>query len=905
MHKSEIVGMNVSVIIPAHNAEDTIEKTLHSLLDQTFPHWEAIVVDDGSNDGTASIVESFINRDPRFRIIVQKNMGLSAARNNGMAQARYDWLLFLDSDDWIFPKHLERLTGALNADPSLDVVYCGWAYVLPDGEPVFEQFENMTGDLFAAHAQHCVSIVHTYIVRRPLVEALGGFDSSLRTCEDWALWQRIARNGARFGAVNEILAAYRTRPGSMSRNGRQLLEDGIQVLIRGHGPDPHVPQPHPVYQDGLSKEQLTKNKFDLLCACAGYLIGGGNDARSLLALLKDEQCSTLNPYSVASFIFIHAMVSASRPRREWYKLWPTLKGNLEDFLSALEAHSKTPGLTRRACWFAKHLMMKYATDPCMSRRIGSIQANLILGKQKLSQRISWIRQFLNRCIWVALLMMPNLEHVVFKMKRSFWPSRRVKTTRHKANSQQYFETLFTGQPDPWNYSNTYEQTKYKQTLTMIPDGPIEEALELACAEGHFTKQLARRVNRLLASDISQTALERGTKRCKDLENVRFLCFDFRSEPIPGRFDFIVCSEVLYYLSDLNELRETVRKFTKSLKPAGYLLMTHSNCIQDDPNSPGFEWGHEFGAKVIGETFARSGYLEFVKELRTPLYRIQLFRRKERINFFRRRHLPQVIEFAQYAPLPQEVAADVVWTTTNQLPILRYRYVGPVSSDVPLHSRVTPEAFEKQLLYLCKAGYHSIRWEEWRYAVDNRAPLAGRAVLITFDEGCRDFLTHAWTLLKRYGFTATIFLFTDEIGRSKTWDPGYGEEIPLLSWKEIRQLQFEGVSFGSHSTTRRDLTSLSYKEVFREIRRSWKTLRNQLAVPVSAFAYPYGKFDKVIQYLVGACGYDFSLSCEPGLCTMNHSLLALPSIEVTGSDNLESFISKLGTSTPSKKTVVAV
>ncbi|MGH7791810.1 MAG: glycosyltransferase family 2 protein, partial [Thermodesulfobacteriota bacterium] len=88
--------MNVSVIIAAHNAADTIAETLQSLLDQTFPHWEAIVVDDGSSDGTENVVKSFVERDARFRFLRQQQMGVSAARNNGIKLARFDWLVFLD-----------------------------------------------------------------------------------------------------------------------------------------------------------------------------------------------------------------------------------------------------------------------------------------------------------------------------------------------------------------------------------------------------------------------------------------------------------------------------------------------------------------------------------------------------------------------------------------------------------------------------------------------------------------------------------------------------------------------------------------------------------------------------------------------------------------------------------------
>jgi Glycosyl transferase family 2 len=369
--------MHISVIIPAHNAASTITDTLQSLLAQTYVHWEAIIIDDGSSDNTAAIARRFAEQDARFRVLRQPQRGVSMARNHCVAQARFDWLLFLDADDWILPQHLERLTGVLEADRGLGAVYCGWASVTPDGEQIFGSVGGPCGDLFAQHAQYCFSVIHTYIVRRSLVEAVGGFDPGLRTCEDWDLWQRIARTGARFGAVREQLAAYRIRAGSATSNGQQLLADGLQVLTRGHGTDRRVAQPHAVYPAGFPPQYLTRNKFGLLCACAGYVIGNGGDACALLALLQGESCSALSPYEVAVALFVHTMVAAARPRSEWYRLWPTLTAPTDAFLLVLEEHSGTPQLRCRTQLFLNTLVLKYARDPGVPR-LSSIQSHVTL-----------------------------------------------------------------------------------------------------------------------------------------------------------------------------------------------------------------------------------------------------------------------------------------------------------------------------------------------------------------------------------------------------------------------------------------------------------------------------------------------------------------------------------------------
>jgi peptidoglycan/xylan/chitin deacetylase (PgdA/CDA1 family) len=288
-------------------------------------------------------------------------------------------------------------------------------------------------------------------------------------------------------------------------------------------------------------------------------------------------------------------------------------------------------------------------------------------------------------------------------------------------------------------------------------------------------------------------------------------------------------------------------------------------------------------------------LRLVKELRMPLYRIQLFRR----------NVPEVIELAQPTAPPPDIAANIVWdggsfqrkeaiqaVFTDRLPILQYRRLAPISPSAPAGYQVSPTLFEEQIEYLHDAGFYSVSLEYWRAAKNAKWPLPGRAVLLTFD-GCHlDFMTQAWPLLRHYGFSALVFLVADEIGRSNSRDRFYGEDTPLLGWDEIRQLRKEGVEFGSLSASHRPLTSLSVDEIVREGSRSRAMLERGLGEPIQAFAYPYGDTDRVVQHLIGACGYIFGLSSRPGFDTFENSLLDLPRIEVTGSDRFQDFIAKL-------------
>ena len=201
--------MPVSIIIPAYNAATTIADTLNSVLVQTCPDWEAIVIDDGSTDATSKVAQDFIERDPRIRLIRQQNGGEGAARNTGISKARYEWLLFLDADDWISPAYLERMTRELGSDQALHAVHCAYARVAADGTEIVDSYQAPSGDLFPTLARRAAFPVHACIVRKGVVNDVGRFEVSLRTCTDWDLWQRIARTGARFGAVQEVLAFYR------------------------------------------------------------------------------------------------------------------------------------------------------------------------------------------------------------------------------------------------------------------------------------------------------------------------------------------------------------------------------------------------------------------------------------------------------------------------------------------------------------------------------------------------------------------------------------------------------------------------------------------------------------------------------------------------------------------------
>jgi peptidoglycan/xylan/chitin deacetylase (PgdA/CDA1 family) len=494
--------------------------------------------------------------------------------------------------------------------------------------------------------------------------------------------------------------------------------------------------------------------------------------------------------------------------------------------------------------------------------------------------------------------------------RSAVPGTAVTDIAPKANvrfyDRTYFEALFACQADPWQYSNSqYEQVKYAQTLELLPDEPFAQGLELACAEGHFTVHLAPRVGHLLAADISQVALERNAQRCAHLlGNIAYARLDLARDPIPGHFDLIVCSEVLYFVGGRKELEAVGRKITDALNPGGYLVMAHANLIVDDPDQTGYDWELPFGARVIGETFAATQPLQLVRELRTPLYRIQLFQYPKWTWSLHPGPETRVTEIPQPTPAPPRAAATVRWqggtarrmvaptVQTNRLPILMYHRIAPEGAAALARYRLTPDTFEAQLRYLHDAGYYSIGLPEWRAAMELKRPLPGRAILLTFDDGYQDFVTYAWPLLKQYGFTATVFLVAEAIGGVNQWDAAYGETAPLMDWPDICRLRDEGVTFGAHSATHQPLVGLTPAEIVLEYTRSRLTLEQALATPVESLAYPYGATNALVAHLAGACGYVYGLTCTSASASLHDSLLALPRLEIASDDGLTTFIAKL-------------
>jgi glycosyltransferase involved in cell wall biosynthesis len=223
----------VSVIVPAYNAAAVLRDALRSVAHQTYPRWEAIVVDDGSTDATGDLVREFAARDARFRLIQQPNAGVSAARNAGIAQARGEIIAFLDSDDFWFQPKLEQQLHLWNKHPEANLLftnYRSWdgqnerelryqsGSKFPEGNPIRRLI------FFNLYA------THTILLKRSALEKAGLFDPLLSIGEDWDLWLRLAEDGLNARGLIEPMSYYRVWPGNTMRQSLRVAESNVQVL---------------------------------------------------------------------------------------------------------------------------------------------------------------------------------------------------------------------------------------------------------------------------------------------------------------------------------------------------------------------------------------------------------------------------------------------------------------------------------------------------------------------------------------------------------------------------------------------------------------------------------------------------------------------------------------------------
>jgi glycosyltransferase involved in cell wall biosynthesis len=200
----------VSVVIPAYNRRDCIERAVASIQRQTHENWEALVVDDGSTDGTRGLVETLARRDSRIRLIRhERNRGAQAARNSGIDTARGEWIAFLDSDDTWLPQSLEvRLR--LAREEQVLVVHSGGDVLQGDGVTKSYFVPPMAGYVYGELLQREGPLFQGLLVAKQALRQIGGLDARIAAFQEWDTALSLAKH-YRFGFVPESTFVYDCR----------------------------------------------------------------------------------------------------------------------------------------------------------------------------------------------------------------------------------------------------------------------------------------------------------------------------------------------------------------------------------------------------------------------------------------------------------------------------------------------------------------------------------------------------------------------------------------------------------------------------------------------------------------------------------------------------------------------
>lgn len=314
---SSMIPKLVSVIIPCYNYGTFLPETLEGLLAQHYTHWECVVVDDGSIDDTAFVVQRYAEKDSRFRYIYQPNQGQSPARNNGIRNSGGDYIQFLDADDCLQPTKLSAQVSFLEQNPSIDLVYGNVLYFSnkekndlhisrsSDQQPALPLLSGGFDELSLPFVQRNIIELGALLFKKSVLKEVGYFDESIQGVEDWDYCLRCVFEGKLF---------------------RYLHAENGYLLMRHH------PNSFAKNQEKMSIEELKlRYKINRIVTKKGWLT---------LKSVNDERIQNLESLSAYTEIY------EGNPLTGWFKL----------FQIAFKSNSFATYLKHGAYWFRRRIV---------------------------------------------------------------------------------------------------------------------------------------------------------------------------------------------------------------------------------------------------------------------------------------------------------------------------------------------------------------------------------------------------------------------------------------------------------------------------------------------------------------------------------------------------------------------
>lgn len=279
----------VSVIIPAYNVAGFIRETLDSVVSQTFDDYEIIVINDGSSD-TLELEEQIKPYSHLITYLKQSNQGAGAARNAGIRVARGEFVAFLDGDDIWLPNFLSEQLELIQSGEGHDLVYADAINVTPMGLSASTNMDvNPSEGAVTVESlinAQCNVITSSVVARRSSIVAVRFFDESFRNSQDFDLWLRLAKRGARMTYQKRVLVHRRIYQGSLASNPIKSLEGEIKVLEKAKQEGGLTPKEQAVLLRILDLRRATVEVF-----------------RGKQRLSSGDFHSALNDFSVANNYF--------------------------------------------------------------------------------------------------------------------------------------------------------------------------------------------------------------------------------------------------------------------------------------------------------------------------------------------------------------------------------------------------------------------------------------------------------------------------------------------------------------------------------------------------------------------------------------------------------------------------
>lgn len=290
----------ISIVMPCYNAAAHLGRSVSSVCAQTLSDWELVVVDDGSTDGSWSELARLAAMDQRIRPFRQANSGAAAARNHGLAEARGDYIAFLDADDTWHTEFLAAMLAAVDGKSGLPMAYCGWQNIglgsARDAPFIPPEYEN--ADKAESLLGGCRWPIHAALVPAPAIRAAGGFDESLSSCMDYDLWLRL-------GTIHHLIRVPLVLAYYHHHDGEQITKNRARIALNHRRAQQKFLAANPTVAAGLGAHKVRE-------LTAGELLRRG------------FECYWKRDLPSARRIFRAAMREGYGSLRDWKYMLPSL-----------------------------------------------------------------------------------------------------------------------------------------------------------------------------------------------------------------------------------------------------------------------------------------------------------------------------------------------------------------------------------------------------------------------------------------------------------------------------------------------------------------------------------------------------------------------------------------------------